>query len=73
MGDHPLATEFFDSPCGHHVGLAHTVVEPEEGLAIGVEARDLLVDVVKREVVAALAVFGLVVDGAADRPRPRRC
>ncbi len=52
--------------CENNVGLAETVVETKEGLTVGVEAADRSVDGEDRVVVAALAVLGLVVDGAAD-------
>ena len=50
---------------GGHVRLAEAVVVAQEGRAVGVEAVDLGVHRVHGEVVAALAVLGLVVDGAA--------
>ncbi len=59
-----------------HVGFAVAVVQAEETLAVRVEAGQLGVDVVKREVVAALAVLGLVVNRAAfdlDFTRARNC
>ena len=51
---------------GHDgVGGVVVVVESEEGLPIGVEAIGLGVNGVEREVVAPLAVLGLVIDRAA--------
>jgi hypothetical protein len=49
----------------NRLGLAEMIVQTDEGLAIRVEARNLRVHVVEREVVAPFAVFGLVVDRRA--------
>ena len=48
-----------------HLGLAEAVVVADEGRAVGVEAFDVGVHRVHGEVIAALAILGLVVDGAA--------
>ncbi len=46
------------------LGLVHAVVEPEERLPLGVEAGGGRVHVRKGEMIAPLAVLGLVIDGA---------
>ena len=45
------------------LGIGKLVVQSYEGLAVGIVALNLRVDMIEGIVVAALAVFGLVVDG----------
>jgi hypothetical protein len=46
--------------------LVHSVVEADERLSVGIEARDGGVHMIKSEVIAPLAVFRLVINGAVD-------
>ena len=45
--------------------VVEAVVQADEGIAVGIVAVDGIVNGVECEVVAAVAVFGLVVDGRA--------
>ena len=50
----------------YRIGALKAVVQPEEALPVGVVAVDGAVYGVEREVIAALLVFGLVVDSRAE-------
>ena len=66
IGDQPLRDRVLRFALDDGVGLVQPVVQAEERLAVGVEARELRVHVIERVVVAPLAVFGLVIERAAD-------
>ena len=49
----------------HRVGQTLLAVKADKGFPVGVEAADGLVDMVEREMIAALPILGLVIDSGA--------
>ena len=62
IGDQPCAIELVDWPVSTDLRPVPAAPRPEEGLALGVEAGERLRAGEPGEVVAPLAVLGLVVD-----------